>query len=1020
MPSSVDRRTLLKHLLLLSGAAVLPPFLTACEKTKTDKKLTSLKGGTITEEPFATAEQLCIALSTSPDHLPAKSERLIKNQDWAGLYYLVRDQILTYPDNDTYALLSLESAGQVRWGAKATLRGAAGTLREKADLLVELYQKTGLEAEVVVWRRALTEATQRALLFRDVRQEFSPELPADLNAKFAGQEQASPQIDFAGNQSKAWAERVLDTIPAGYLDEMEDLAFATGDFNLPAVRLRTPEREYYLDFTDLEQAFPSAPPTQPEAVSLTAPETVYEELSLQLEAFYTDAPDSPEAWLEFNAPLNELAGEQLHLSFLSGLPLAQLTTTKVQEVSTFTPVIRVGDQMPKDEPAAAYTLQGDTVSVDAAGHLRINGQDLGLATGNTPLLPEVARLEGSIHAGEYPEVEVRLRAFNAENEPVTGLLPGHFGLKEDEAPRQALLTSNDFAPKVLLLKDNSGSMPSEYFGPAWEELLEFFTEKITSVYPQARISVQDTGDNYWEVLNEMAGEGWNALVCISDGELTDQFKADYETNLRSLPPLVFAHLPKEEHPDLAKLADYLKITAVHVEDREQLAKSLTDALPAKEVPPYTLRFRAKNQAAGTEVPVEVSVGNTLAALSYQVPADSEKLPRRQLCGLSLLLTYPNGSHRHHLGGYNHQLDAKLERQHLDQIEETLFGDLIISVEGRRPAESVWLEDAWRAYLSWYPVHQQVAAEASVDELEKAMAKTRPITTVPFLVMAPLPNPVSNKHLTYEQSCRICLLQRGPRFDDNAFAAKANLLNAANYCTVGPDRATAYRLTAENTMRMAVAEQEMFGTSTLSLLGGRPLQLLDEVYYTPEKYPGLSPDQQFAYSQLFSFLPGSYLAYPVGVAEDGPLAFLQVNRKTGAVLAILPDGTGGGSEESRIKAIMGELDRAIAAINLMIAGAAAGGAVGGGGAASLGAVAVYGQHLARLYGCVSLAIHYLDTSRLEERVRAVLARMICEQIKNLAYGYFAPEFANFENVVTLGGGSLTSPCDYVAPKPDWEQ
>ena len=55
-----------------------------------------------------------------------------------------------------------------------------------------------MEAEVVVWRHELTEATQRALLFRDVRQEFSPELPADLNAKFAGQEQASPQIDFAG------------------------------------------------------------------------------------------------------------------------------------------------------------------------------------------------------------------------------------------------------------------------------------------------------------------------------------------------------------------------------------------------------------------------------------------------------------------------------------------------------------------------------------------------------------------------------------------------------------------------------------------------------------------------------------------------------------------------------------------------------------------------------------------------------------------------------------------------------
>jgi hypothetical protein len=1019
MPSTVDRRTLLKQLLLLSGASVLPPFLTGCERPKTSGVIVSMNGK-IVEEPFATAEQLCLALRTSPDHLPAKAGRLATAQDWAGLYYLVRDQILTYPDNDTYAILSTEAAGQVRWGAAATLRGGAGTLREKADLLAQLYQQAGLEAEVVVWRRELTEAEQRKLLLRDTRQEFRPEIPANLSAKFSKTEQTSPQIDFGGKESKAWADRMLNVLPDNYLDEVEEVPFASGDFNLPAVRLRTPEREYYLDFTDLGQDFASAPATQPEAVSLTAPETSYEHLKLELEAFFTDAPENPEIWIEFDAPLNELAGEQLQLSFLSGLPLAQLATTAVQEVTTFTPVVRVGNQMPKGEPGKAYTRQGDAVSVDAAGHLRVNGKDFGLATGDTPPLSEVTRLEGSIYAGEYPEIELRLRAFNSKNEPVTGLLPGHFKLQEDGKPREALLTSNDFAPKVLLLKDNSGSMPSEYFGPAWEELLGFVTERITTQYPQAIIKVQDTGDNYWEVLNDMAGEGWNALVCISDGELTDQFKTAYETNLRALPPLVFAHIPKEEHPDLGKLADYLEISAVHVENREGLAQSLLAALPAEEVPPYTFRFRAKDRAPGTEVPVELSLGDKLVSLNYQVPERPDGLPRRQLCGLSLLVTYPSGSHRHHLGGYNHQLDQKLELHHLDAAEEALFGDLIIAVEGRRPAEAVWLEDAWRAYLSWHPVHQQLEAEASIDELEKGMAKTRPITTVPFIIMAPLPNPVSKKHLTYEQSCQICLLQRGPRFGKNSFSARANLLNAANHYTVGPSRSKSYRLTAENTLRMAVAEQEMFATSTLALLGQRQLKLLDEVYSIPEKYPGLSPDQQFGYFQLFSFLPGSYQAYPIGVAEDGPLAFLQINRQTGAVLAILPDGTGGGSEEARIAAVMGDLDRAIAALNLMVAGLAAGGAVGAGSAASLGAVAVYGQHLARLYGCAALAIFHMDTSRLEARVRAVIARMICEQIKNLAYGYFAPNFANFENIVTAGGGSIPSPCDAVAPKPDWEQ
>jgi hypothetical protein len=70
----------------------------------------------------------------SPDHLPARAANLVAAGDPASLYEFVRDEIVTYPPR-VDSLTASDTT--IRWGTRATLRGGAGTPREKADLLAD-------------------------------------------------------------------------------------------------------------------------------------------------------------------------------------------------------------------------------------------------------------------------------------------------------------------------------------------------------------------------------------------------------------------------------------------------------------------------------------------------------------------------------------------------------------------------------------------------------------------------------------------------------------------------------------------------------------------------------------------------------------------------------------------------------------------------------------------------------------------------------------------------------------------
>ena len=81
-----------------------------------------------------------------------------------------------------------------RWGTRATLRGGAGTPREKAELLLEMYQSAGIEARLMRGKADPQRLTGQQVLLRDLQLEFAPPISEpELDAWRRAWGQLTPQ-----------------------------------------------------------------------------------------------------------------------------------------------------------------------------------------------------------------------------------------------------------------------------------------------------------------------------------------------------------------------------------------------------------------------------------------------------------------------------------------------------------------------------------------------------------------------------------------------------------------------------------------------------------------------------------------------------------------------------------------------------------------------------------------------------------------------------------------------------------
>ncbi|MFC6724037.1 hypothetical protein ACFQE1_06540 [Halobium palmae] len=967
--------------------------------------------------PFAVWEELRESLRASPDHLIARADELVTaaEPDPNAIYRFVRDEIVTYPAGTTWFSDLRE---QMRWGVRGTLRGGAGTPREKAELLADLYRRAGWDAGVLFGAGlADPDPETKRLLWRPLDRRFEPALDDETVEDWQRRVGQSPEdlpavdvIDEDGRESRRLGAEVYGLLPT---EELRPSDFRWGRRGaLPMVRVVVDGVERYADLFTLDASFGEI--HQSVGSLRESPETA-ETLPVEvtLSAATADSPEDPFDLVSGSWSADDLVGRQLLVQTLPGVDPFERPAVRFSDVGTFVPALTLQAVDLDAERMAELSAVGDAVSragdrlrVESDGSVSRNGLPL-LSPTVRPESADVAEIGAVTDSGRFPEVRLDVDVRDDDGNPVEGLPATAFEVRDEREAVGVTLVANRVAPRVLILSDTSGSMPYEYRGEGMETLVETLRSRILDEYPNAQISHKLTKSNLWTSLGEAAGSDANLIVYATDGHVRDELTPPIETALRDGPPAVmlsvFDDLSDENLQEMANATGgVLEPASDHQSAEGAIMRYLENLVP--ELPTYTLTFgsAAGPGAWGTRrVTVRVAGSDAEGTSSYIVP-ESPAVPNH-LAGLYLTVAVGDREVTRTLAGYDPALhaDDAVTREMLDEVAGALFGSRCLAFEAAAAPLSVWLDDVLTAKLSTAELDAALQAEdpeAVSDRLDAGFMFVPPELS---LLLGPLPDAVTDRSVTFQDGLRVVLYQERPVFGERHVVKQADLLPLAGFATAAADPLEGYRITLEKTARLAVVESELFETSTRSLLAGRRLEEFSEVYDTLR---GAEDDvlaaQWYEMIRRRDEYRGDYNFVP---ADGRPMAFWNVDPTTGELLGVLADGSGGGRQEERIREAIREVDRVMAFYRaLMAVSAGAGAAVPG--AFALGVVSLYGQTLVRLYGAASLTIAAMDANQLDEDVQQSIVYFACSVARATvlkALGWFAGALSN---ILSIGGAT----------------
>jgi len=883
-------------------------------------------GGGMTRSIFDVWREAQQALRTSPDHLVGRADALVAQADVVAMHTFVRDQIVTYPPSDDSMQGMVLST---RWGVRATLRGGAGTPREKCELLAHLYRRAGFEAEVVAGQLDKNKADGKTIVLRETKRVFAPEVDdATKAAWLAVLAQSAPAPGTALDP-----DLVQTTALASAIESLAPGTSSSFDFavdEVPLVRVKVNGTWAYAnpvvpDVTFGDSATTDVPHPVADAYS---PQTI----AIRVEGSRADAPYERFTLVEHTYQADEVAGRRIHVTFAPAVARDALPTTTFGEVSTFVPVLHVAGAdvtaVERDSLAVIgnpVTLGGDVVQVADDGDVSIDGRNLGQGPSDAAAVARVATLNVRVRGEAFRRVDLSVSALDGSGNQVPNLRADAFRVLEDGNPVAATLWQNDAGPpRVILIHDVSASIPADYLGAG---AVDFGMQVVTSLYQrhpmaQVRVGIVDFGVRYasggWAgSLNEAQDQvAWlatqsggselyaaaaqaqdeepTAIVLVSDGDSTDTLDPEYQAKLAAGGPVVAIGVGDQQMQSLDAIARLTGGSAHAVSDKSAAIDHALEFLDARTVEDYRISYVAPEGGNATrQVVVQFDQDRLRASAEYDVPATPA--PRRALSSLYLTVRIGDREATRVIAGYEGAYTTAytvIPQSAFDDVESLLFGRVTLAVEGAGVTPAQWLDDWLGEKLTLEPVYQ---ALLSNDDGQMTAASRMGFHITPpklFAMSAGLPANTSVDAITFERGPRVAALLQKVQFG-KGIRRQIDLFSHSVWTTTAEDPTTAFRRTLRTTGYLAVAEGAMYARSTKSLLSGVALQSF--VPGTISDLPTLDDAARSRWSALQA--PFSSSEYALLAPSTGALfAFWAVHRPSGTFLGIMPDGSGGGIED----------------------------------------------------------------------------------------------------------------------------
>lgn len=903
-------------------------------------------------DAFTAWKEARVALRTSPDHLSARADAVVASKDAQRIFEFVRDEIVTYPP----AIDGFRDAVTTqRWGVRGTLRGGAGTPREKAELLVSLYARAGFDARVVSGLADPALLDGEAVLLRATERNYAPKISPAQAASWRtalGHDRVPTYstIDEDGSETRALADSLLaqlpDTLSAPFDFTLEDIPLVSVEVDgeplfanpiAPGAKLG--------DSLTLDEPLPAGDATPPQSISI------------KVEGVLANAPLDRFTLVEREYATEDVVGRKIHLSFPSPVPVEELATTRLDAVTSFVPLLNVAapDLPAEDRERLAelghpLTIGGDVYTIEADDSLSLNGVPLAAAVTSPNAAKAVAGISATADAAAFPEVTLRVRVSDSSDKGVPRLPASAIDITDAAAAVPFSIARNEAAPpRVVLLFDLSTSLPIEFRGAGAVTLATSIIQPLYAAYPNAEVRVANIffganwlgstwatsealaltqaaelatapgGSEIFQTLAQVSAEKPTIVILVTDGDSTDEIEAGFRDDIAGGAPVIALGAGTVVQGNLDAIASLSGGSALPVASSAAATTAALAAIAASAGEDYEFHYRAPLEGPKVRT-VSVEINGKRAEASYEVP-EIRALPPA-LAGLYLTVESGGRVYSRALAGYGlgnpGTTRPQISEAMLEDVRSLLKGRVSFSVEAAAAPASVTLDDWLADKLSLQPLAEAAAAKDEPAIL-KALGQGFALTPGRLpLAQPPLPGAWDGESLTFETGPRLTSLVQKIH-EGGPVTRQLDIWPLSRWATAASDPRIAFERTLQATASLSVNEAALFsGTSTLKDLKGAALTLVEAGKARDQA--GLTDRERAHWTFLEERFTGSYLL----LVPTKPGPFWAIEKATGTVIGVLADGSGGGGDSAC--SAYDDANRVIDALSMI--GSLAGASVGG--------------------------------------------------------------------------------------------
>lgn len=1007
-----SRRDFFTKIALAGVACQLPLYLTSCG----DEGSPFVGSG---RAPFKVWEEMIQAIMTSPDYLPGRMERLIGAGDLKAMYQFVKDELVLIPPQEN----SIRGMGkQFKWGLDGVLRCGLATPREKAELLHFMFTEAGISSKVMYEKTSIDESDVPSFFFRPMEREFAPSISKKQLRQWRDEMNVvdDPPLqpvhkDYVADSNEL-SQKLLDSLDIEER-QIKSFDFRWDNHRTPTVVFSEEGTEKYAHLFDPKTEFGTLRTSGNQLVNAEPVQLNEDAVELTISCRKSRDEHKEIELVKANWKARELIGNQIAIQFLHGLSKEEQVVTAINQLRVFTPAVALqakGESLTFLEERSfvgdPITLEGEKIYlVDKDG--QPSHKSKFLAKPRPDLQKEVTSLNVTAIATNFPKFTLKVMAKDANGDMVEGLGSHDFAIKEDGVPVRALLEHNQRTPRVLILSDNSGSMPKEYFGDGMNRFNETLKKSILKNFPAAELAFWKTSSHLFSWLLKASKTDYDVIIFATDGDNADQYK---EANLplyQQGPPALILNVKNSEwknHTDaFNKMAEVTGGQVFNAVDQQKILTELATYIQNLEPAPYQFSYGSARRDSEHLASVQLDNNRIEATAPYQFP--SEELSEGDgIIGVYLDLKIGNKTKvRRVMAGWDplYPFNSPDNHKNARAVKSLFLGGAFLSVEGEGPTFAMALAELLSAKLShrnWGEAYMDDQIMEAKDQLDKGVT-IFPSELLPL--MGPLQDSVTDTSVTFPTGYRMALLKTSIGIGEDNTVFSFDYLPTSNYATMATDKLTAFKTTMQKTAQLAMREATFYKQSTYSLLGQSPLRFHHTQNWEWLASNGIErnhKDARFWGERVFR--GSSY--YKISHANALSKAYWQIDKRTGEIYGILPDGSGGGKSPFKT-----DIDGAANVTGLLMSimniinhvGSLFGVTViGGAGAVSLGIVAKYGVTLVKLYAIVSEAILVMDTTGMNDKIKKELQTLACQVFKEITYGVSGKPGATMAGLETIIG------------------